>query len=566
MKTIKNTVIFMFSFVICMGCNFLDTEIDNRFHEEDVFVNYNRMSQAGYGVYTILFTNFGFNRVSSAMLASACDEADHADVNSSVHLFNTGTWSAATNPEDCWYSMYIAIRRANLFLEGSEDYKNILFRDTTIVANRENYWYQVRDIEWLRAEARFLRAYFHFELVKRYGGVPIMDKVIDDETALVAKARDSFDACINFIVNECDATMPLLKDTWVGFDGDKWRGRATRAAAQALKARALLYAASPLYNPTNDVERWKKAAAAAHDVIASGSYGLFNNYRNLFNLGNGSDGNTEVIFAVQRWAQGNFEQQNFPIGYDGGGQATTSPSQNLVDAYEMLTTGKRIDEPGSGYDPQNPYANRDPRLGMSIIVNNSTFKSRPVECWVGGIDGLGKYMATTTGYYLKKYLNENLDLSQNQTSVHSWILFRYGEVLLNYAEAMNEAYGPDDKAGMSMNAKAAADAVRQRQGVVMPILPPGLSQDEMRERIRNERRVELAFEEHRFFDVRRWKIAEQTESMPLMAMQITKNENNTFDYLVVKKEDRVFKNHMYYYPIPEAETLKGNVTQNPGWE
>src|SRR5690606_29324842 len=150
---------------------------------------------------------------------------------------------------------------------------------------------------------------------------------------------------------------------------------------------------------------------------------------------------------------------------------------------------------------------------------------------------------------------------------HTWLLFRYAEVLLNFAEAMNEAYGPEATQGYSMSAKAAVDRVRRRTGVEMPILPPGLSQQEMRERIRNERRVELAFEEHRFFDVRRWKIAAETENMPIMAMQITRNSDGSFGHLVVKAENRVFEEKMYLYPIPEMEVLKsdGALTQNAGW-
>lgn len=555
----------LLSLLTVTGCDYLDREISSNYHEKEVFVNYSRMSQAGAGMYTFMFYRFGFNRVGSAMLASACDEADHANKNSSVHQFNEGIWSSSSNPEDCWGHFYQAIRSTNLFLQETENYEELLLRDLTIEANKAEYEYQTRDIAWMRAEARFLRAFYHFELVKRYGGVPIMDEVIDDEDKLAKIARNSFDECVEFIVRECDEITPLLKDTWVGFDSERGRGRATGPAAMALKSRVLLYAASKLHNPDNDREKWYEAAKAAHDVIALSRFSLAADYKSLFALGNGADGNSEVIFAVQSWNDNAYEKANYPIGYDQGGLNCTCPSQNLVDAYEMKATGKNIWEMGSGYDPANPYAGRDPRLAMSILVNNASFKGRPVECWVGGIDGYGRENATTTGYYVRKYINENLDLAQNQTSVHSWLLFRYAEILLNYAEALNEYAGPESRDEFTMTAKAAVDAVRTRSGVGLPILPPGLTQEEMRDRIYNERRVELAFEEHRFFDVRRWKIAEQTENAPIMAMRITQEGDGSFSYKVVKQEERVFRDYMYLYPIPNAEVHKGAITQNPGW-
>lgn len=567
MKPVK--IILGLSFLITLvGCkkDFLDREIVTNYNEEQVFVNYDRMSQAGYGVYAFLFNRFGFQRIDNAMLASACDEADHADVNSSIQKFNIGTWNAASNPEDCWAYFYQGIRRANLFLENSVNYKQIVYRDTLNADNKSKYDYNVRDIAWLREEVRFLRAFFYFELIKRYGGVPIVERTTYTDDELKALPRKSFTECVDYIKSECDSVTPKLHDSWVGFDSDKWRGRATQGAAMALKARLLLYAASPLYNPNNDVEKWKAAAKAAYDVISLNKYALFSSYKDLFRLGNGADGNSEVIFAQDGWSRNDFEKYNYPIGYDQGGQGSTCPSQNLVDAYEMQSTGLAISEPGSGYNPQNPYAGRDPRLAMSILTNNTVFKGRPVECWVGGLDGYGKPMATTTGYYIRKFEDENLNLAQNQTSMHTWILFRYAEILLNFAEAMNEAYGPEATNGYSMSAKAAVDMVRSRPGVSMPILPPGLSVEEMREDIRNERRVELAFEEHRFFDVRRWKIAERTENLPIMAMKITRNSTGAFNYVVVKAEDRVFTSKMYLYPIPEAEVLKSSaLKQNPGW-
>lgn len=550
------------------GCSkFLDREIESNYEEADVFVNYDRMQQAGFGVYAFIYNRFGFGRISNAMLASASDEADHADAGSTIQLFNTGTWTASSNPEDYWAHFYQGVRRANLFLEKSIDYKQIIYRDTTDPANKASYEANVQDITWLRAEVRLLRALYYFELVKRYGGVPIIDQSSYSDEALLEFKRNTFDSCIGYIRSECDAVFPQLKETWVGFSSEKWRGRITRGVALALKSRALLYAASPLHNPGNDAAKWAAAAAAAHEVIAMGRYALHNNYGGLFRLGNGADSNPEVIFAIQAAASNNFERLNYPVGYTQGGGGSTSPSQNLVDAYEMKSTGMMIQEPGSGYNPADPFADRDPRLGMSILTNNTNFKGRRVEAWIGGLDGLGKLKATTTGHYLRKYVNDGLSLEQNTSSVHVWLLFRYAEVLLNYAEAMNEAYGPEVSQGYSMTAKAAVDQIRQRAGVVMPVLPPGLSREEMRQRLRNERRVELAFEEHRFFDVRRWKIAGQTENQPIMAMRIQKNADGTFDYKVIKAEDRSFSDKMYLFPIPEVEVLKsnGNLEQNSGW-
>ncbi len=228
-----------------------------------------------------------------------------------------------------------------------------------------------------------------------------------------------------------------------------------------------------------------------------------------------------------------------------------------MDAYEMIT-GVPIDAPGSGYDPQDPYSNRDPRLGMSIITNNSMFKGRPVEIWEGGRDGKGVPLATKTGYYLRKYVNEDLNLLIDATGVQSWHLFRLAEIYLNYAEALNEA-----SPGHS-EIKTYVDMVRAR--VIMPPLPEGLSQSEMRERIRNERRVELAFEDHRLWDLRRWMLATDYLNKPVKAMTI-KHNPGIFEYQTVTLENRVFEPKMLFYPIPKSEmNIMDNWSQNPSWE
>jgi hypothetical protein len=270
-----------------------------------------------------------------------------------------------------------------------------------------------------------------------------------------------------------------------------------------------------------------------------------------------------------------FERANYPVGMANAGEGATCPSQNLIDAFETKS-GKSITDPTSGFDPLKPFANRDARLEWLIVINGSSMglnannTARIVQSYKGGPDGVGaKEGATTTGYYLRKMCIENYDLTKAGTRAKSWVILRFAEVLLNYAEAMNEAYGPDTKPLIngvvaSRSALEAINMVRKRAG--QPDILAGISQSDLRQRIRNERRIELAFEEHRFFDVRRWKIAEQTENIPLSGISISNNSGTlSFDKFVV--ENRFFEPKMYLYPIPNIEILKSNgvLTQNPGW-
>ena len=336
----------------------------------------------------------------------------------------------------------------------------------------------------------------------------------------------------------------------------------------------LLYAASDLFNTSSWSEgynnpelislnngdrkrQWKNAADAAKETIdlaESNGYSLSSNYASLF--GPNTHINNEVIFCKRNGASNSFEKTNFPIGYDLGNSGTT-PSQNLVDSYEM-SNGKMIQELGSGYNPNDPYENRDPRLKMTIITNMSRFKDRNVEIWQGGKDGPPIVNSTKTGYYLKKYVNEDLNLLTGQTSVHTWIIFRLAEFYLNYAEALNE-YKPGDPDIVKYLNK-----VRSR--VQMPPLSENLNQTQMREKIRNERRVEFAFEDHRLWDLRRWMQAETFLSFPLRGMKITKNGNGLFNYEVIIVEPRLFQPKMYFYPLPQNELQVGKgLIQNPLW-
>lgn len=560
-KTIRAALpgLAVFSLFACEGL-LPDNKVDLDLTDKNVSQAYANLRDQGMALYDYLPA--GYNRIDGAMLAAATDEADHAPIGSDIEKFQLGTWNAVTNPDNNWGDCYRAIRLSALFLRNSENYEEIILRDTSTASNLNNYKTQCADLKALRAEARVLNAYMYFELLKRFGGVPLTDKLYSLESHPDLE-RSTYDQVVKHIVGEIDEVLDNdeLRDDWYAYD-QKLYGRFTQGAALALKSRILLYWASPQNNPTDDQERWEEAAQAAHDLIELTKYSLEGNYGNLFS-GTTSHQSKEVILAYMTGANNTPETDNYPISTNGG-KTGTCPSANLVDAYENAD-GTPFDwnslAPGA-----DPYADRDPRLQYSIVVNNSQWNGRTMQCYDGGTDGSGVTQATTTGYYLKKFLTDGLDLEKNQTSVHSWILFRYAEILLNYAEAMNEAYGPDaDPFGDGKTARWAVNEVRGRVG-----MPPVAASDEteMRGRIKHERRIELAFEDHRFWDVRRWGKADAESALkaPIMGVSITKTQTG-FTYAAKTVGSRTFQEKMMLYPIPQSEILRsaGKIKQNPGW-
>ena len=530
----------------------LDTKVDTQLTDEMIARDYRVLWDFGYAPYTNL--EHGFSRLDNNLFAPATDEAEQTIPISEAQLFNEASWTAFNNPDNEYFDAYAGIRAANFFLETSENYKTFLaLNRDTVSDNQLQYNKDVQDIEWLRDEARVLRSYYHFEVAKRYGDVPVVTETLEP-TENTHLPQVGFDEVISFIVSEVDAVQADLQPDWRAFDAAR-DGRLTQGAALALKSRALLYAASPLHNPENDLSKWQAAAAAAHDVIALNRYSLDDDYRDMF-LEDNTALSPEVIWALRLGETNTLEKQNYPIGTPGGSGGVT-PSQNLVEAYEY--TGAP--------DPADPYANRDPRLGYSVVTNNSTWNDRVIEIWPGGVDDSRNPNTSRTGYYLKKFLNEDLNLVQGERELRSWIVFRYAEILLNYAEAMNEAFGPDVDNGWGMTARQAVNAVRQRPGVNMPDVVAG-TQAEMRDRIKHERRIELAFEGHRYWDLKRWLDAETVLNQPLMGVSAVKNADETFTYTVFTVEPRAFiAPKMYFYPIPQTEISKsdGVLQQNPGW-
>lgn len=411
----------------------------------------------------------------------------------------------------------------------------------------------------LKAELRFIRAYRYHDLIRNFGGIPVIgDKVytLEDRDYTELYQRKSIEESITYAVNELDAAAAGLAGAGVV------PGRGSENAALALKARLLLYAASPLYNNNqHDAVKWQKAADAAKVVMDKGAFSLHNDYRKLFITNNTSEDIFVRLYSPTN-EHTNLELVNGPNGY--GGWAGNTPLQNLVDDYEMMD-GTKITDPKSGYNPKEPYKNRDPRLTMTVLYNGAAYRERNVETFVPGgqdsKDGNENWNTTKTGYYVYKFINDQSPIrNANQTATQPWKYIRYGEVLLNYAEARNEATGPDATVYSALN------QIRKRAG--MPDLPAGLTQATMRECIRNERRVELAFEEHRFFDVRRWKIANVTENVPAYGVRPEKKPDGSIEYVkIIALEGRKFQDKNYWQPIPQSEIQAsgGALKQNAGY-
>jgi hypothetical protein len=585
MKT-KNTYPFYFllAAIGIASCQKLDREFNTDITQDQITGSFVNTQNLLNGVYAEL--REGFQEVGGeAMMASTTDEAEHTNENSSVQLFNQGAWTAFNNPADVWGPYFRAVRKANFFLENAAPGKVNLDQYKTDLTTLNQ---KLAEVARWRYEARFLRAFYYFELVKRYGGVPLITRTLNDADASTTQ-RTPLDQCIKFITDECDSAAANLPLTYATGE----LGRITKGAAMALKGRTLLYAASDLFNTTSwapgyakpelislpagdRMARWKAAADAAKALIdlAGTNYALAANYKALFNTNN----SPEIIFArtgaISNFSgsanSNTFEAINFPIGFDKG-QSGTTPTQDLVDAYEVkvnATTSVPFDWSNATYAAA-PYANRDPRLGFSVVTNNSSLSTvsgitRNVQIWEGGRDGKPIPNATKTGYYLRKYINEGVNLTTNTGAAHTWIYMRLAEVYLNYAEALNE-YSPGHA-----DIKKYVDLVRVRNGNLanpqMPPLPAGLSQAQMRDRIRNERRIELAFEDYRAWDVRRWMLAPQTLGVPIHGVRIISTGTNAFTYTPITVENRVFSTKMYLFPIPQTElSVAQGLVQNPLW-
>jgi len=482
----------------------------------------------------------------------------YAQHNGDILRINQGAMTPdLTGGFDLW-GYYSAIRHCNIFLENA---------DKLPVDNAEK---QVR-VDRMIGEITFLRAIFYFDLANRYNGVPLITKTLTESDDLFL-ARNSYDECMNFVVEELDKAAVNLAFKYSGEDF----GRATKGAALAYKARALLYMASPLHNTANDRSKWQLAADAAKAVIdlkddAGGLvYSLDPDYAGMFL----NPTSREIIFErLFNQENGTYIQMfELPSGYSES-WANTNVTQELVDAYEMKN-GKLPGETGSGYDPNAPYIDREPRFYASILFDGAMWQGREVECWINsdpknilnsGLDSdknpIGDWNASATRYTMRKFMDERIPSGPN-VCPQPWVYMRLGEMYLDYAEAM---YNLGDEVEARNYINLIRARARAEQTDVLPDITA--SGTDLWDKIVNERRIELVFEEHRYWDVRRWKIAEQTENITIHRMQIHKNlATGQKSYNVEPLQERKFLPQHYFLPIPRSEMEKDpNLVQNPGY-
>ena len=557
MKLINKYLLILLSVFVFAACDFMDCNESDYYSLEQTKENYARVKQFVTNVYGYLPSDFC--SIDGAMQDAATDDAIHVYETSDVQRFVNGTWSPNYTIDDKFAHYYKGIFDANFYLE---NLVGLTFDDWKYGDEYEDWMKEYPNYE---KEVRLLRAFFYFELVKRYQNIPLITKVLTQAEANSAEPA-SADVVFNFIISECTEVAKTLPVNYNSFGKDKETGRVTKGVALALKARAALYAASPLFNKNNDQSKWVAAAEAAYEIIGSQELGykLDKSFANLFGVQNNKS--QEAIWVRPTGENSDFEASNFPMGVKGG-KTSTCPTENLVSAFEMKT-GKPFDWNNEEMK-KNPYANRDPRLYLTIVHNGMNWPATiPVEVWEGGANGLPLTNATTTGYYLRKYVNSSVSFEPGAPTTkahHNWVLFRYAEVLLNYAEAMVNAYGSfehtTEKCGMK--ALDAVNSVRNRDGIKMPALPSTLSASEFIKRLKNERRVELAFEGHRFWDLRRWKELDAIKD--IYGVKVTKVESE----VIYKKNvinTHTVDNKLYFYPIANAELFKNNkLVQNPGW-
>ena len=606
----KKLLVFFVAGILFAGCKKnLEPAFDNHRTLEDIYPD------AGYAE-GVLLNAYGRLPTNNWPLTEvATDDAVTNDKVSTLANMATGSWSAAFNPVEQWTNAYTAINYINLFLR---EVDSVNWAPVSGANVRRLY------SDRFKGEAYGLRALYMYYLLQAHAGpgaggqllgVPILTEALE-QTSNFQTPRSTFDQSMQQIyadLTEAEKYLPLdyhFQDLtrpssepqvllpsqlpanhakYIGMalgDYNRVFGRFARQRmsgriAKAIRARAALLAASPAFNPQGTQTKWEAAANYAGELLTLyGGPSQLDPQGGLFYRPSNAPGSTvnintlnitpssgapidqrEMLWRGTIVNTSGLEVANYPPSLFGNGRV--NPTQNLVDAFPMAN-GRPISDPLSGYDPNNPYANRDPRLRNYIVVDNTTMRSTAIRTKSdnptnNALDLLPT--STRTGYYMRKLLNENVNA--NPTSIsnqrHYPVHIRYTELFLIYAEAANEAWGPTGTGTFAFSAKDVIEAIRKRAGITQPdaYLATITTKEAMRALIRNERRLELSFEGFRFWDLRRWK-----ENLNEPAKGVIIN-NNVFTIRTV--ENRQYSNFMYYGPIPILEALKGNLEQNQGW-
>ena len=602
MKT-KNIILYLMALLITCSCQDMFEPADENNRQEDAMYEESKYA-AGLLMY-------GYSRLpysTSTETDVATDDAVTNNTNSNFLNMATGTWAADNDPMSQWNSCKDGIQYVNKFLTIVDKVKW-----APSAASKQQMF-----IDRQKGEAYGLRALFYYYLLQAHGGyadddqlygVPLLTEP-EDGSSDFNQPRALFSDCVKQCFADCDSAMKYLPTDYVdlsvdeipakykelgaestGYNlvfGSRSKGLMSGKIAEAIKAQVALLAASPAFRDQSGVTSAEAAVLCANVLKRIDGLNGFDKdgsiwYKNHSKLDPSASEMPEILWRADRSKDANQERENFPPTLYGNGRV--NPSQNLVDAFPMRS-GRPITDPKSGYDPKNPYANRDPRLSDDILYNGVTFRNTLIITGTypndkdESLDNINYgNTSTRTGYYMKKLLNEKVSPLQSSLveQYHIYPRIRYTEMFLAYAEAANDAWGPKaDPTGVGFTAYDVIKAIRQRAGLgkdeIGFDLPEGdayleecaADQAKMTELIRNERRIELCFENKRFWDLRRWK-------MPLnetvKGIMIDRNDEGELSYKVIDVEERKYdSSYQWYGPIPKSEVLKwSNLKQNKGW-
>lgn len=560
------------------SCNTLiDPDFDNRRSMDLLLSDPGNAEGILLEAYNALPNSYNFD------IDAATDDAVTNNKNSNYRRMASDGWLVTSSPVSKWGN-YDQIYNVNLFLENVD---KIIWPSTPNLNAADQKRFALLHTKRLRGEAFALRAWYQWQLLQAHAGVaandallgiPIIIKTLKTSDNLNIP-RGTFDQCVTQINADCDSAIINLPLRYADITNDfvynattgvRYTNRLNGAIAKAIKAKVALYAASPAYNPTGDNNRWITAATLAGGLLTDlgGSALKISPSGHIFytKAYNNADIVIEGIWRRDKTTnQSGYEKANFPPSKEGNGNI--NPSQNLVNAFPDKN-GYPISQ-STVYSSAKPYDNRDPRLTQYIVYNANP--SRLIYTYQGAIkDGINaSEFATRTGYYLRKFVNEGVSIVGTKiTGVDRFFLpIRHTDLLLIYAEAANEAFGPDgNPVGVGFSARNVIDAIRTRAGISNQYAATLTTKDDFRKLIQNERRIELCFEGERFWDIRRWKLIDVMKQSADGMLVTTADGGVTYTFsLLPNVENRVYKDNMIYAPIPYNEILKYSLLQNKGW-